>query len=100
MALQKFEFSDLDIDIEFEVTGGIFKFFPHKQSDFFGQCVLSTGEIGDGIVKGLETPHISFKRRKQLNTAIRRTMKALNYSLLTFQRKVPGKPIRTFRQKL
>ena len=87
MALIKYEYPDLDIDVEVEILCSLFKLFPHRKPTYFGQLVVSTGDLETGIVKGLMTPTYSFKKRRNVNEAIRRTMKTLRYKQGRFQRR-------------
>lgn len=97
MSLQRIEYPDLDVDIEVEQLGSIFKFFKHKQPSYFGQCVVSTGEIGDGVLKGLMSPHMPFNERKKLDDAIRRTLEGMGYKTGVYQRKLKGGKFRSKR---
>jgi hypothetical protein len=87
MSISRAEYPDLDIDIEIEILSALIKFFPHKGSAFFGQVVINTALLNEAILKGLESPKMSFKRRKNLNESIRRTVKKLGYKGGCFQRK-------------
>tara|TARA_R110002124_G_C8557898_1_gene480056 strand:+ start:187 stop:504 length:318 start_codon:yes stop_codon:yes gene_type:complete len=91
MSLKKIQYPELGIDIEIEQLGSILKFFKHNDSKYFGQCVISTGEVGDGVVKGLMSPRMPFKERKALDSAIRRTLLSMGYKTGSYQRKVNGR---------
>jgi hypothetical protein len=97
MSLQRIEYPDLGVDIEVEQLGSIFKFFKHKHTSYFGQCVVSTGEIGDGVLKGLMSPRMSFNERKKLDDAIRRTLDSMGYQTGIYQRKIKGGKFRSRR---
>lgn len=86
---KRYEFPELGFDIEVEPLCSMLKFFVHKEPDYFGQCVLNTGEIGDSIVKGLETSRMPDCDRRKLNKAIKRVAKELTYIQGIFQRVKP-----------
>lgn len=100
MATQKFEFPDLDLDIEVEVLSSVYRFFNHNANKPFGSTAVSTGIIGEGVPKALESPTMPFKKRKALDEAIRRVYLILGYKTFAFQRKKPNGKIVTKRGTL
>lgn len=92
MAFQRFEFPDTGLDIEFELLSGLFKIFPHgDKNNYFASSAVSTGEAEEGFIKGYVGPKLPFKKRKQVDDALRRAMATLNYKRGGFQRKRNGR---------
>lgn len=100
MSLQRLVYDDLGLEIEIESLGAIFKFFKEGEPMYFGQCVVTTGEIQQGVVKGLQGPEMGKAERRKLDTAIRRAMRETNYTQGVFQRKKPGKAVVTVKKDL
>lgn len=81
-----------DLFIQDERLSSLCKIFRKGEDQHFAQFHVQTGVLGEAVIKGFESPKLSFKHRKMLNDAIWSYLaNAMGYTHGTLQR-VKQKP--------
>ena len=67
------------------------KVYREGEGTHFPQCIVQTGEAGEAIIKGLESPEMSMRDRVELNKRIKEVAEDdFGYKSGKYQRNKPG----------
>jgi hypothetical protein len=101
--MKKVKMAGTNLLIEEERLSTLLKVFREGEDSYFAQMYIQTGIMGEAVIKGLSSPVMNYRKRKELNDAIYAYLYIIGYKTSTMQRvklAKDEKTVTTIRKKL
>jgi hypothetical protein len=84
--VKKIKMSGTNILIEEERLSTLLKVFREGENTHFAQAYIQTGIMGEAIIKGLNSPMMCYRKRKELTDAVYAYIATMGYDTSVMQR--------------